>query len=188
MLSSLPPADEPLVVAHTASGRPTTNLNPARWTGIHIPQTRVQINAKAEAHRTKDNDEQVAKAELVNAQREELQALMAAQTSSTASGVDPMSIFEGDGLDDISDTEDDQVEAPSAARTPMDVNDPKIIDVGSSDAEDVPSCQSSPSPPSGTVSRSQSVDLNDHPIAAEKNLVKPTPRVNANTSKGAAKV
>jgi hypothetical protein len=99
-----------------------------------------------------------------------------------------MSIFEGDGLDNILDTEDDQVEVPSAARTPMDVNDPKIIDVGSSDPKDVPSCQSLPSPPPGTVSQSQSVDLNDHLIAAEKNLVKPTLRVNANTLKGAAKV
>jgi hypothetical protein len=78
MLSSLPPADEPLVVAHTASRHPTTNLNPAHWTGIHIPQTRVQINAKAKARQTKDNNKQVAKVELVNAQCEELQALMAA--------------------------------------------------------------------------------------------------------------
>jgi hypothetical protein len=127
--------------------------------------------------------------------QEELRAMMAAQMSMVRSDVDPMIIFEGEGLDVDLDLDGDNkaVGEPSRAKTPMD----EIIDVGSSDVKDIASCHQHPlpSPSPSTNLKSQSVDPGGSPptvapITTQKapvQHVKP-PRVIPAMSKHVAKV
>jgi hypothetical protein len=104
---------------------PTLNRFPARRDGIHLPQTRAQISAKAEAICTKILEDEAAKANLEASRREELQGLMADKIStmqSVPAGVpsspDPMDV--------------DKEEAE------QEVIEDTIIDIGSSDVKDAP--------------------------------------------------
>jgi hypothetical protein len=162
---------------------------------IHLPQSQDQISAEIKAHQIRQDNKKAAIAELASTRQEELRAMMATQMLMVRSDVDPMSIFEGEGLNVNLDLDNNNkaVGEPSRAKTPMD----EIIDVGSTNVKDVASCHQHPlsSPPPNTNLKSQSVDPGGSPptvapITARKapvQHVKP-PRVIPAMSKHVAKV
>jgi hypothetical protein len=102
---------------------PTLDRFPARREGIHLPQTRAQISAKAEAVRTKILEDEAAKANLEASQREELQSLMA----------DKISTMQPVPIDVPSSPEHMEVNKEEAEQEAI---KDAIIDVASSDVED----------------------------------------------------
>jgi hypothetical protein len=113
---------------------PTIDRFPARREGIHLPQTREQISAKAEALRKNDLKDRTAKVQQEARQRDDIWALMACKMSSlrpasasVPSSPEPMDVDEEE--------------------TAQDAIEDAIIDVGSSDIEDAPGPQHLPSPP-----------------------------------------
>jgi hypothetical protein len=102
---------------------PTLDRFPARREGIHLPQTRAQISAKAEAVRTKILEDEAVKANLEASQREELQSLMA----------DKISTMQPVPIDVPSSPEHMEVDKEEAEQEAI---KDAIINVASSDVED----------------------------------------------------